>query len=362
MSSDNDSPKPGPIKIPVKEPVSKFVKLYAPTTLRERGIIWSSGLMLVTATVILLLLSIIWSFEPDHFDVQELARQEAEAAGGKVVTGYTTTATTIALAETLLDKTGGYLTNDIGPPGIWLDNIPNWEFGVLTQVRDIARAMRNDFSRSQSQSMEEKDLAMAEPQFNFNNNSWIFPDTEGEYRKGVEHMRSYLHRLNDTDEQDAQFFARADNLVSWLAVVDKRLGGLSQRLAASVGQSRLNTDLAGDAAAERATEVDTVARVKTKWNKLDDVFYEARGHTWALIHLMRAIEVDFASVLEKKNALVSLRQIIRELEPTQQTVWSPVILNGSGLGLVANHSLVMASYISKANAAIIDLKTLLTQG
>ena len=77
---------------------------------------------------------------------------------------------------------------------------------------------------------------------------------------------------------------------------------------------------------------------------------------------MKAIEIDFASVLEKKNALVSLQQIIRELEATQETVFSPMILNGSGFGLVANHSLVMASYISRANAAIIDLRELLADG
>ncbi|MCB1707405.1 MAG: DUF2333 family protein, partial [Halioglobus sp.] len=46
----------------------------------------------------------------------------------------------------------------------------------------------------------------------------------------------------------------------------------------------------------------------------------------------------------------------------QETVWSPMILNGSGFGLMANHSLVMASYISRANAAIIDLRDLLSQG
>ena len=38
---------------------------------------------------------------------------------------------------------------------------------------------------------------------------------------------------------------------------------------------------------------------------------------WALLHFLRAVEQDFAPVLEKKNALVSLRQIIRELEATQ---------------------------------------------
>ena len=84
--------------------------------------------------------------------------------------------------------------------------------------------------------------------------------------------------------------------------------------------------------------------------------------SWALIHFLKAVEIDFADVLEKKNALISLRQIIRELEATQETIYSPMILNGSGFGLVANHSLVMANYISRANAALIELSELLNQG
>jgi hypothetical protein len=92
------------------------------------------------------------------------------------------------------------------------------------------------------------------------------------------------------------------------------------------------------------------------------VFFEARGYTWALLHTLKALEVDFADVLQNKNALVSLQQIIRELENTQAFIWSPMILNGTGFGMMANHSLIMASYISRANAAIIDLRNLLIQG
>ena len=72
--------------------------------------------------------------------------------------------------------------------------------------------------------------------------------------------------------------------------------------------------------------------------------------------------MDFRDILVNKNALVSLRQIIRELEATQETVWSPMILNGSGFGMLANHSLVMANYISRANAGIIELAELLNRG
>ncbi|MCP4386936.1 MAG: DUF2333 family protein, partial [Gammaproteobacteria bacterium] len=268
----------------------------------------------------------------------------------------------ITAMETLMNKRGGYLSNDIMPPSIWLDNIPNWEFGVLVQMRDMSRSLRNDFSRSQSQSAEDKDLIVTEPKFHFDNDSWFLPATENVYQEGIDGLYGYLERLQNPSDPDAQFYARADNLRTWLGQVETRLGSMSQRLSASVGQVRLNTDLAGDAEAVQSTKTSSQFEVKTPWTEIDDVFYEARGGAWALIHLFKAVEIDFESVLQKKNALISLRQIIRELESTQESVWSPVILNGSGFGLFANHSLVMASYISRANAAVIDLRSLLSQG
>ena len=303
-----------------------------------------------------------WDHEPDVFAVREHAANQAQQDNRDVVTGFTTTATLLRLAHTLRDKRGGYLSNDLFPPGVWMDNIPNWEFGVLTQIRDTARAYRIDFSRSQSQSTEDPDLAEAEGKFFFDNSSWVFPPSESEYRAGADLFNAYLARLSDPSQPNAQFYARADNLQQWLQGVETRLGSLSQRLSASVGKRQLNIDLAGDSAAAQATAAPSEREYKTPWLEIDDVFYEARGQTWALLHLLRAIEHDFGEVLDKKNARVSLKQIIRELEPTQQTVWSPVILNGDGLGLLANHSLVMASYISRSNAAIIDLRALLAQG
>ncbi len=307
-------------------------------------------------------LGIYWSDEPAAFDIIEVTNARAPETTAKITTGSYTTSTVINVIETLLEKRGGYLSNDILPPSVFLDNIPNWEFGVLVQVRDLTRSMRNDFSRSQSQSTEDVDLIIAEPQFNFDNQSWILPATETEYQEGIDALYGYLNRLQNPANPEAQFYARADNLKDWLNQVEKRLGSLSQRLSASVGQTRFNTDLAGDADAVQSTETSRQVDVKTPWNEIDDVFYEARGASWALIHFLKAVEVDFEPVLTKKNALISLRQIIRELEASQETLWSPMIMNGSGFGLFANHSLVMASYISRANAALIDLRSLLEQG
>ena len=320
------------------------------------------GLPVLVVLLILVLVGIYWSDEPDSFEVDVAAAEHAPVTESRLTTGSYTTSTVITMMETLLNKRGGYLSNDIMPPSIWLDNIPNWEFGVLVQMRDMARSLRNDLSRSQSQSVEDEDLIVAEPKFHFDNNSWFLPASESVYKEGIDALYGYLERLQNPGNPEAQFYARADNLQEWLGQVEKRLGSLSQRLSASVGQVRLNTDLAGDAEAVQSTQTSSQVVVKTPWTEIDDVFYEARGATWALIHLLKAVEIDFEPILQKKNALISLRQIIRELESTQDAIWSPVILNGSGFGLFANHSLVMASYISRANAAVIDLRSLLAQG
>ncbi|MDP4597510.1 MAG: DUF2333 family protein [Pseudomonadales bacterium] len=320
------------------------------------------GILFTLLLLLVGMLGYLWDTEPEQFDVFTYTQTQVSTLGVPVVRGSTTVATTIGLADNLLHKRGGYLTNDISPPGIFMDNVPNWEFGVLVQIRDMVRTLRNNMSRSQSQSTEDTGLVNAENQFYFDSDSWAFPETEDEYRRGIKALDGYLKRLGSDDQQAAQFYARADNLRTWLAEIETRLGSLSQRLSASIGKRQLNMALAGDTAASQSTATAPETQVKTPWTELDDVFYEARGTTWALLHLLRAVEVDFKEVLENKNALISMQQIIRELEPTQDTLWSPVILNGDGLGLVANHSLVMASHISRANAAIIDLRRLLSEG
>ena len=311
-----------------------------------------------TCVVLLVMIGVAWYWSrmPDVFWVNE------KTDGDRTVIGYATTDTLIRVAETMLDKPGGYLTNDMTPPSVFLDNIPNWEFGVLQQVRDLARIIRNDHSRSQSQSREDPDIAAAEPRFFFDSDSWILPRTESEYRDAIEGFEKYRERLSGIGGAGAQFFARADNLREWLAQVEKRLGSLTRRLGDSVATDVINTDLAGDRAAVATTTLGEQVPVRTSWFEIDDIFFEARGTSWALVHFFRAAEFDFADVLADKNAQVSVRQIIRELEASLTPLRSPMVMNGGGFGLFANHSLVMANYLARANAGIINLRELLDQG
>ncbi|MCB1670959.1 MAG: DUF2333 family protein [Gammaproteobacteria bacterium] len=330
---------------------------------REEGSLLLKILTSVLAAVVLVILGlgIYWSLEPDSFSVSANQAERLAASGGSPRPGSASAATLIRIAQTLLDKPGGYLSNDVMPPGLYLDNIPNWEFGVLVQVRDFSRAFRESFSRSQSQSEEDRDLREAEPLFSFDYQSWMFPPTESEYGRAIGLLDSYLDRLTNPQNNDAQFFARADNLASWLMTVESRLGSLSCRLSACVGENRLTSLPPGAELSDPERATSRTGRPGTPWLQVDDIFYEARGTTWALLHFLLAVKSDFADVLEDKNAMASLDQIIRDLELSQRRVF-PVILNGSGFGIFANHSLTMANYVSRANAAIIDLRSLLAQG
>src|SRR5262245_30176813 len=66
--------------------------------------------------------SFYWSREPEVLWVV------AETPSGeRTVVGYSTVHTLIDVVGWLLEKPGGYLSNDVMPPGVWLDNMPSFE-------------------------------------------------------------------------------------------------------------------------------------------------------------------------------------------------------------------------------------------
>ena len=84
-------------------------------------------LRLVCVVAVLLLLlallfGVLWSDEPEQLDVRAEAEravaQVADAGAAALPAGYVTTTTLIRISETLLDKPGGFISNDILPPGL----------------------------------------------------------------------------------------------------------------------------------------------------------------------------------------------------------------------------------------------------
>ncbi len=332
--------------------------------IKSKGILWGFGVFIAIVLIILIVLGAWWGSEPGQFNIMDEAQKRAKETHEteNLPVGYVYTNTLAHIAEVLLHKPGGYITNDVGPPGVFLDNVPNWEYGALVMLRDASSALRNHFARDQSQSAEDPDLAVAEPYFYFENDSWALPSTEAEYQKGIEALHKYMTRLQHYggNVKQAQFYSRADNLWQYTEVVIKRLGGLSTRLTANSSGSNYGpglTDLEKEQADKQGTPV---ARVT--WMEIDDVFYEARGASWALLHILRAIKHDFEDILLDKRAMRTVDIMIKALENSLEPILSPMILNGDGYGLFANYSLTMANYIARANAAALDLRDIMNRG
>lgn len=302
----------------------------------------------------LMLLAIGWywtypCFFPDLYDVTEVALRETGLPDPRDLRpGAITTAVLIHNMDYLLTKPGGYLSNDVTPPSLFLDDMPSWEYGVVIASRDLATALRNQFSRAQSQSAEDPDLGIGEPLYYFDANSWILPPTESEYREGIQAFRRYLARLQ---AGRAPFYPRADNLVQYIDILSKRLGSYAQILTAASEHPEQVFSGRQKSSTPQTPEVS--------WSAVDDHLYEARGYCWALLHIMQAIQKDFADVIRNKESEAEMYRIVEELQSTQKPIWSPVVLNGSGLGIFANYSLTIATYISHATSALIDLRALL---
>lgn len=333
--------------------------------IKSRGILWSFGVLVLITLLVLAFLTEWWSIEPKQFSIQEEAMERAKLTKTTdIPLGYTYTNTLAHIAEVLLHKPGGYLTNDVAPPGVLLDNIPSFEYGALIMLRDATSALRNHFTRDQSQSDEDPDLKIAEPYFYYEHDSWALPSTEAEYTKGVDALHKYMSRLQKYggNIKRAQFYSRADNLWQYTEVVIKRLGNLSTRLSASTSGAELipGLEVIEPNVAVRNAKVAPLSQ--TPWMEIDNVFYEARGSSWALLHVLKAIKIDFHDILLDKRAMNTVDIMIKALENALAPTLSPVVLNGSGYGLFANYSLSMATYIARANAAALDLRDIMNRG
>ena len=81
-------------------------------------------------------LGIYWSWPPAAFDVVE-NRATYLQPNQSLVTGTATTSALLEVTRLLLEKKGGYISNDVAPPGAFLDNMPSWEYGALIQCDSL---------------------------------------------------------------------------------------------------------------------------------------------------------------------------------------------------------------------------------
>lgn len=302
--------------------------------LRERWALADFALWRVLLLLLLVFaqLGLAWYWSREPRPLVPAASTAAAPCGVRLMQAAT------QVVQTLLHKPGGYLRNDIAPPGLLLDDLPSWELGVIGQLRDLSQVLAQERP-------EDSGLRQAAAALQSRSDAWALPSAEQEYQQAQQQLQHYQNDLAHGHRPPlTSHFVQA-----WLLMVEQRL------LRQSADLNGVRPDQALSAVAG-ATAMARPRAQATPWWQVDDVFYQARGSAWALMHLLRALEADFAPALAQHGAQLSLRAAIHELEATQQTLWSPVILNGSGFGLFANHSLIMANYLQRAQIDLADVR------
>jgi hypothetical protein len=258
--------------------------------------------------------------------------------------------------QALLDQMiENWLPNDIFWPTVLLDNMPNFQIGVLEVVRYNTRVLRDNLSRMRT---TDKLDPHAEAVFTALSNDpykWWFPSAESKWKLGNENLNTFY---KDLLAGESHFYPRADNLAELLSQYASLMGGVNTRL---INAPR---DIDKTISIEEKEGVslgeDRMVDIDIPWYQIDDNFYYAQGVAYALYESFKAIRIDFYDVLVDKNSLTLVDKIIEVLSRCD---FEPLIVfNGDPGSIFANHSMNLSGVFNDARQKINSLITSLKQG
>lgn len=181
-------------------------------------------------------------------------------------------------------------------PGAVLDNMPNYQQGIIQALRRFAQEMTDQIGRARGSSQADGDLDKARSLLNYAGDVWvwdisvsIFPTATSpqQYKAAQEALLGYNKRLA---AGAAVFDRRADNLLATLDRIAKDVGSASAALEQQIEQH------SGD-------WIDFQA---------DDRFYRTKGELYAYALVLRELGKDFEPLIRERGL---------------QTVWASMIDN-----------------------------------
>ncbi|MBW2102200.1 MAG: DUF2333 family protein [Deltaproteobacteria bacterium] len=247
-----------------------------------------------------------------------------------------------------------WLPNDIFWPTVLLDNMPNFQIGLLEVVRYNIRVLRDNLSRMRT---TDKLDPLAEGAFTALSNDpykWWFPSAESKWKLARARLSDFRRNL---EAGRSFFYPRADNLAELLTQYASLMGGVNTRLINAPGDLEITVSEDSQVSGQAGSEM---VRVKIPWYRVDDNFYYAQGVAYGLYESFRAIRVDFMDVLVDKNSLKLLDKILENLARCH---FEPLIVfNGDPSSIFANHSLNLSGVFNDARQKVNSLIVALKQG
>jgi len=232
--------------------------------------------------------------------------------------------------EQEMDSTFGWSINDlIVSPTSWLDNRANRQRGTIFATRMMTTFFSTNLAKYGNVDKENGNLKSArEKYFAFTSDSWWFPSSESQYKKGIAELKKYEADLVKGDP-GAVFNLRTDDIVNMLEFIigkqfmDEPLGLLVQS----------NDDV--------------------PYTELDDHIYYTQGITLVVRDVLRTFLHLYPEVQEKggkENIHIALKEI------NQICTFDPlIVLRGDHDSIMADHRGKLARYLISIRERIDDL-------
>ncbi len=212
-------------------------------------------------------------------------------------------------------------------PASVLDNMPNFQIGVVSAVREMLPPIRR-FAQNNEQ--QKADMKTAYKLLSYPPNVWLMsrrgklglaPSSNSQYRKAAAKLHDF--------SADGDFTPQAEDLNAMLSKMSKNLQNLTIR---NEIQQRENAGGWWDTSA-------------------DDLFYFARGYAYALWQISQAAAVDFKDILLECNLYTEWTYLVTSLKKAAE--FKPrVIRNGAADSLFTpNHLLMQNYYLQRAMTA-----------
>lgn len=227
-------------------------------------------------------------------------------------------------------------------PTALLDNMPNYQQGIVAAVARFAVELRDHLSRVRGTSQIDADAEGAAGRLNYPGDVWFLewsttpvqPSSESQYRRAIEDLERYNARLA---RGEATFERRADNLMATL-----------ERIAADLGAAAAAVDekaLAGSGA-------------WYDWDA-DDLFYSNKGRLYAYRVLLGELGKDMEGILRERGLGRVWEQMLASLgRAAALEPW--VVANGAPDGeLWPNHLLAQGYLLLLARFQLYEVVNIL---
>ncbi len=228
-------------------------------------------------------------------------------------------------------------------PGVLLDNMPNYQTGLLAAVQRFGVSVRDRLARARGSSQADADLTRAMGLLAYPGNVWVWNPTtswaptatsESQYRQAVQALRAYNQRLA---AGEAVLEKRADNLLDSLDAIAADLGSTSAAIYQAIDLSQ------------------------NRWFDFsaDDLFYTDKGQLYAYYILLRELGLDYADVIAERGAASNWAEMLDSFR--MAAILQPWVVVNGGLDsqVKPNHLAAQGFLLLRARTQLREVTNIL---